>query len=63
MITEVKHKLLLKAIDKFALLNRHMRSDTDGAPACPDAAGDEAAGAPGAYVDDEVAKKLVIDEE
>ena len=34
VISEVKHKLLLKAIDKFGLLNKHMRSDTDGAPAC-----------------------------
>jgi len=37
VITEVKHKLLVKAIDKYNLLNRHMRSNTDGAPACPDA--------------------------
>lgn len=36
VITEVKHKLLFKAIDKYTLLSRHMRSDTDGAPACPD---------------------------
>jgi len=46
VITEVKHKLLLKAIDKFSLLNSHMRPDTDGAPACPDAA----AGGPGADI-------------
>ena len=45
MITEVKHKLLFKAIDKYNLLNSHMRSDTDGAPSCPDAAAP--AGGPG----------------
>lgn len=50
VITEVKHKLLLKAIDKFSLLNSHMRSDTDGAPACPDPA--SAAAGPGAPTDD-----------
>ena len=51
VITEVKHKLLLKAIDKFSLLNSHMRSDTDGAPACPDPAG--AAAGPGAANSDD----------
>lgn len=65
VITEVKHKLLLKAIDKFSLLNRHMRPDTDGAPAGP-AGADEAAGGPGgadAENEEEEPKKLVIDEE
>ena len=55
VITEVKHKLLLKAIDKFSLLNRHMRPDTDGAPAGP--------GGADAEIDEESPKKLVIDEE
>lgn len=65
VITEVKHKLLLKAIDKFSLLNKHMRPDTDGAPAGP-AGADEAAGGPGGAdneIDEEEPKKLVIDEE
>ena len=35
MITEVKHKLIYKAIDKYNLLNSHMRSDSDGAPTAP----------------------------
>lgn len=51
VITEVKHKLLLKAIDKFSLLNSHMRSDTDGAPACPDPT--SAAAGPGAPSENE----------
>ena len=35
VITEVKHKLVYKAIDKYDLLDGHMRADTDGAPDGP----------------------------
>ena len=35
VITEVKHKLVYKAIDKYNLLDGHMRADTDGAPDGP----------------------------
>jgi len=66
VITEVKHKLLLKAVDKFSLLNRYMRPDTDGAPAGPAGAGEAAGGPGGANAEgdeEEEPKKLVIDEE
>jgi len=46
VITEVKQKLVFKAIDKYNLLNSHMRSDTDGAPSAPDSKHDEAASSP-----------------
>jgi len=49
VITEVKHKLVYKAIDKYNLLNSHMRSDSDGAPCAPV---EPVAAAPGAPEDE-----------
>ena len=47
VISEVKQKLVYKAIDKYDLLNRHMRSDSDGAPNAAEAP--SGAAAPGDY--------------
>lgn len=35
VLSEIKHKLLTKAIEKLNLLNSHLRSETDGAPSGP----------------------------
>lgn len=35
VLQEVKNKLIFKAFDKYDLLNREVRADTDGAPAGP----------------------------
>ena len=32
---EVKNKLIMKAIEKYDLLNSHMKSDNEGAPNGP----------------------------
>ena len=53
VLQEVKHKLIYKAIDRYNLLNGHMRADSDGAPNGPV---EKLASAPGAPEEEKIAE-------